>query len=168
LQINPQHCIPTLVDNGFPLWESRAIQIYLVEKYGNGSSLYPSDPQKRAVINQRLFFDMGTLYQRFGEFWYPQIFAKAPANPDGFKKMEDAMDFFNSFLEGNKYAAGDELTIADHALAATCATYEVTKFDFSKYPNVARWLASVKSLPGYDVNQEGAVAFRDKFLTSLL
>ena len=164
-QINPQHCIPTLVDNGFPLWESRAIQMYLVEKYGEkDSSLYPTDPQKRAVVNQRLFFDMGTLYQRFGEYWYPQLFMKAPASPDAMKKMEDAMEFLNTFLEGQKYAAGDEITIADHALAATCATYEVTKFDISKYPNVDKWFTLCKeTLPGYDQNEGGAQTFYDKF-----
>lgn len=45
---------------------SRAIQIYLVEKYGQAGttdSLYPADPSKRALVNQLLFFDMGTLAQ---------------------------------------------------------------------------------------------------------
>jgi glutathione S-transferase len=163
-QLNPQHCIPTLVDDGFSLWESRAIQVYLVEKYGKDSTLIPSCPQKRAVMNQRLYFDMGTLYQRFGEYWYPQLFMKAPANPETFKKMEGAMEFFNTFLEGNKYAAGDEITVADHALAATCATYEATKFDLSKYPNVTKWMALCKdTLPGYEENADGAATFYNKF-----
>lgn len=46
---------------------SRAIITYLVEKYGKNDSLYPKDVQKRAVVLQRLFFDVTTLYQRFAE-----------------------------------------------------------------------------------------------------
>ncbi|XP_055591423.1 glutathione S-transferase 1 isoform X1 [Uranotaenia lowii] len=166
LKINPQHCIPTLVDNGFALWESRAICAYLVEKYGKDDSLYPKDPQKRALVNQRLFFDMGTLYQRFGDYWYPQIFAKAPANPDNLKKMEEAVGFLNTFLEGHQYAAGDQLTIADLSLAASAATYEVAGFDFAKYPNVHAWLERCKkNAPGYALNQAGADEFKAKFLS---
>ncbi|XP_058450658.1 glutathione S-transferase 1 isoform X2 [Malaya genurostris] len=166
LKLNPQHCIPTLVDNGFALWESRAIQAYLVEKYGKDDSLYPKDPQKRAVVNQRLYFDMGTFYQRFGDFWYPQIFAKQPADEEKRKKMEEAVGFLNTFLEGQQYAAGDELTIADLSLAASAATYEVAGFDFSKYPNVQIWLDRCKkNAPGYALNQAGADEFKAKFLS---
>nr|WOA06340.1 glutathione S-transferase delta 1-1 [Aedes albopictus]WOA06341.1 glutathione S-transferase delta 1-1 [Aedes albopictus] len=168
LKLNPQHTIPTLVDNGFSLWESRAIMGYLVEKYGKDDKLYPKDPQKRALVNQRLYFDMGVFYQRFGDYWYPQIFAKQPANPDNFKKMEEAVGFLNTFLEGHQYAAGDDLTIADLSLAASAATYEVAGFDFSKYPNVQAWLERCKkNAPSYDLNQAGADEFKAKFLSGM-
>lgn len=63
IAINPQHCIPTLSDDGFVLWESRAINSYLVNKYGPQSELYPqADLQYAATINRLLYFDMGTLY----------------------------------------------------------------------------------------------------------
>jgi hypothetical protein len=61
LQLNPQHNIPVIVDGDFVMNESRAMAAYLVNAYGkNNDKLYPIDPKVRAVIDQRLNFDIGT------------------------------------------------------------------------------------------------------------
>lgn len=137
-----------MVDDGFALWESRAILIYLVEKYDADGTLYPKCPQARAVVNQRLFFDLGTLYSRFGEYFYPQIFAKQPADPEKLTKVHDALEFLNTFLEGNTYVAGDELTIADYALFATLLTIEAASIDIEKHENVFKWFGVCKEAIG--------------------
>lgn len=159
LKINPQHTIPTLVDNGFAIWESRAILGYLVEKYGKNDSLFPKDAKKRAVVNQRLYFDMGNLYQHFYNYFIP-IMRGSPADPEKFKKVEDSLEVFDKFLENTKYAAGDNLTIADYALVSTYSTILQSGMDFSGYKNVTRWYESRSSFPGIEINEEGVAAIQ--------
>lgn len=62
IKLNPQHTVPTFVDDGFVLWESRAIGSYLADKYGKDDQFYPKDLKKRAVVNQRLYFDASNLF----------------------------------------------------------------------------------------------------------
>ncbi|EDW81101.1 uncharacterized protein Dwil_GK11878 [Drosophila willistoni] len=160
MKINPQHCVPTLVDDGFTLWESRAILIYLVEKYGKDDSLYPSDPQQRAVINQRLYFDMGTLFQSFFEAMYPQMLNK-PVEPAALKKVETALQWLDSFLEGQQYVAGDSMSVADISILATISTFEVLDYDFSPFPNLSQWYENAKEhTPGWEENWEGIVLIK--------
>lgn len=146
------------------LWESRAILSYLANKYGKTDSLYPKDPIKRAKIDQKMYFDMGTLYLRFQEYYYVQVFEKKPADPEKYKRLEEAMQFLDTALEGQKYATGENLTIADLTLIASISTVEVAGFPVDKYPNIKRWYATCKATtPGWDENIKGAEEFRPFF-----
>ncbi|KRT83622.1 Glutathione S-transferase [Oryctes borbonicus] len=62
LKLNPQHTVPLLDDDGFIFWDSHAINVYLINKYTNDSTLYPNDIKKRAIIDQRLHFDSGVAF----------------------------------------------------------------------------------------------------------
>ncbi len=66
LKLNPQHNIPVIKDGDFVMNESRAIMTYLANKYGGDDcKWYPSDLKTRTRVNQRLYFDMGSLYKAF-------------------------------------------------------------------------------------------------------
>ncbi|KAH8357188.1 hypothetical protein KR084_008266, partial [Drosophila pseudotakahashii] len=156
VKINPQHTIPTLVDNGFAIWESRAIAVYLVEKYGKTDSpLYPKDPQKRALINQRLYFDMGTLYDALGKYFFPYFRTGQLGDQEALDKVNSAFGFLNTFLEGQDFVAGSQLTVADIVILATVSTVTMFSFDLQKFPNVDRWYKSAaKVTPGWEENLE--------------
>lgn len=64
LQINPQHTVPTVVDDGFVMAESRAINAYLVDAHKPDDTLYPADPKARFIIDHRLFFDASVFSTR--------------------------------------------------------------------------------------------------------
>src|SRR5258708_25752826 len=55
--INPRHTVPTIVDDGYALWESMAIVEYLDERFTSGTKLYPGDAKNRARI-RRLIREM--------------------------------------------------------------------------------------------------------------
>ena len=63
LKLNPLHQVPVLVDGDFVLTESRAILAYLVNKFQPGSSLYPTDPKARAIVDQRLYYDATAVFE---------------------------------------------------------------------------------------------------------
>ena len=77
LKVNSQHSVPVLNDDGFILTESRAIIIYLIEKfYPKGHSLYPKDAKERAQINQYLQFDAANLSPRLRAITVIATFSK--------------------------------------------------------------------------------------------
>jgi glutathione S-transferase len=169
LKINPQHCIPTLDDNGFVIWESRAVLTYLVNKYSPGHSLYPSCPQKRATIDRFLQWDVGAFYPAIGGVIYPKfLFGKEP-EPEKFTALTEKMALLETMLGSNQYLTGDTLTLADLSIYAGLSMLEISTHDLSSTPNIAAWVLRMKALP-YDgeINAKamemarGFIAARDK------
>jgi len=168
IKINPQHTVPTMVDNGFMLNESRAMLQFLANKYGKEDSLYPKDPQKRALVDMRLFFDVSTLYARFGEAYYPLIFQKQALDPEKVEKLNTALGFLESFLKDG-FVAGSALTIADFSAAAILSTFQACDHDMSKFPKVTAYVEKCRGLmKGWDdLNQVGCDIFAQWYKAAL-
>jgi glutathione S-transferase len=151
LAINPQHCVPTVVDGEVKLWESRAIMRYIVsKKAGADSDLYPvNDLPLRAKIDQLLDYDIGTLYARFGKWFYAIAFHGVAADSEESKKslaaVHETLALMNaSFIEG-KFMTGDKLTIADVSCAASLTMFQVAKIDLAKYEKVSAFMKNVEA-----------------------
>jgi len=160
IAINPQHTVPTLVDDGFAITESRAQLYYLQNKYGKTESLYPvNDIQKRTLVDMRIFFDVSMLYPKFGDVVYPVMFGGQPLDPTKVDKLNDTLGFVELYLKDG-YIAGSELSIADFSMAAVLSTIE-TCHDLSKFPGIVAYLEKCKvEMSGWEeLNQQGANVF---------
>lgn len=56
---------------------------------------------------------------------YPFIFTGVTQDAMKLEKVNNALSFLDKFLEGEKYAAGKCLTVADLALITTISNYKV-------------------------------------------
>ncbi|VVD03125.1 unnamed protein product [Leptidea sinapis] len=169
LKMNPQHTIPMLVDDDFILWDSHAIASYLVTKYGKDNPLYPSDPKKRAVIDQRLHFDSGILFPALRGAFEPIIyFGEKKPRPEVLEKISSAYDFMEKFLT-KAWIAGDELSLADLCCVASMSSLNVVMpIDTKKYPNITAWMKRCSELDVYKKsNVPGLTAFKTLYESKL-
>lgn len=163
VKMNPQHTVPTLSDDGFILWESRAIMAYLVGKYGKDDSIYPTDPEKRALVDRMLYFDIGTLYKCMIDYFQPILYKGGSGDPQKANALKQSLDYLDMYLEDGPYVAGDQLTIADFSLLASVTHLEGVEWSYKSYDNINRWVNKLKTeLPYYkECNEAGISMFKD-------
>ncbi|XP_072375785.1 glutathione S-transferase 1-like [Diabrotica undecimpunctata] len=162
INLNSRHTVPTLDDDGFVVWDSHAIMMYLGEKYGNDNSLYPKDIKKRALINQKLLFDAGDLFSisRYIAGFF--LYKRQPNFPqDLAEALDKAYGFLETFLTESKYVAGDEMTIADFSLWTSISNSSgFVAIDAAKYPKITAWSKKLGELPYSHLNFEGQKEFK--------
>lgn len=161
VKLNPQHCVPTLEEeDGFVLWESRAIACYLADKYGKDDQFYPKDLKRRALVNQRLYFDSSNLYVKIRSICFPILFLGETEIKKTLKDdLNSTLGFLDLFLKESKWVAGDSPTIADTSIYASVSSILAVGWDIESYPNIQRWIKECSALPGAGENDEGAKQF---------
>ena len=63
---------------------------------------------------------------RVPTFQYPTAFNKVAPVPENLEKLHGALATLESYLSKSSYAVGDNITIADHSLAASAETIRAT------------------------------------------
>ncbi len=171
----PPHLTPTIETDGLArptLGESCAIMAYLSNVHGL-DRLYPTDPGQRALVDNAMFYLIGTLYPLVARATYPTLgfgqYAgevatsrasdelKAQAQQDAQDALADPLDTYRSyFLAGNAFIGGDHPTIADIRLAATLEFLRAIDYPFPDWAEafmaaIERELGDAYSEPAADV-----------------
>jgi glutathione S-transferase len=168
LSLNPSKQVPVLEDGDFVLTESSAILKYLADKVG--SPAYPKDLKARARVDERMDWFNTNHYREWGyHLIYPQVFPhhlRTPAEAQkvtvewGRDKSEQWLQVLNEHvLGGNKYLCGDAITIADYFGAEILAAGDLIGVSYKRYPNVDRWMKTMRALPGWKRTNEATDGF---------
>jgi glutathione S-transferase len=156
--INPSKMVPVLEDGDLRLTESSAILKYLSDKID--SPAYPKDLKQRAKVNEAMDWFNTNFYRDYAYgLYYPQLFPhhKRPTEEVQKATLEWARDraqnwlkILNDHIIGEKrYLTGDTLTIADYLGVCLITLGEIPRQDFAKYPNVKRWVDTMKQLKSW-------------------
>jgi glutathione S-transferase len=148
----PAHLTPMLEEEGLPqgaLGESCAIMAYLCNKHGL-EQFYPSDPGRRAMIDNAMFYLIGTVYPLLARATYPVLaFGQYPgevatseaddelkekARKDAEEALAEPLEVYNTFfLAGKPFIGGDHPSIADIRFAATLEFLRAIDYDLPQW-----------------------------------
>jgi glutathione S-transferase len=152
LEKYPAHLTPLLEEEGLPrgaLGESCAIMAYLCNKHGL-ERFYPSDPGRRAMIDNAMFYLIGTVYPLLARATYPVLaFGQYPgevatseaddelkekARKDAEEALAEPLEVYNDFfLAGKPFIGGDHPSIADIRFAATLEFLRAIDYDLPQW-----------------------------------
>lgn len=121
--INPRGQVPTIVDDGFALWESMAIVEYLEERYPQ-KPLLPRDAKARAVVRRLMLEADNHLYDAGEDLFDATLFRTSaePEDPDAIAAAQDKV-----LAELNRW---------DALLSGEFLIGELSLADFTAYPYV--------------------------------
>ena len=169
--VNPNRMVPVLEDGDFRLTESSAILKYLADKFN--LPVYPKDLKQRARVNEIMDWFNTNFYRDYGYGWiYPQLFPHHRRPSDevqqatvawGKERAEGWLKILNDYWLGpdQKYLCGDQITIADYFGVCLLTLGEVIGCDFGAYPNVKRWLDTMKRLPSWPKLNEALYGYAE-------
>jgi glutathione S-transferase len=159
VSINPNRLVPVLEDGDFRLTESSAILKYLADKID--SPAYPKDLQARAKVNEMMDWFNTNFYRDYAYGCiYSQIFPHHQRPSDeiqsgtvawGRERAQGWLQILNDHWlgDGRAYLCGEAITISDYFDIALLTLGEVIRCDFSTYPNIQRWIDTMKALPNW-------------------
>jgi len=153
VKLNPNGRIPTLDDDGFIVFESGAILMYLAEKTGK---FLPKDVQGRSRVIQWLMFQMSGVGPMMGQAnvffrYFPEKIQSVIERYQ--REVLRLFGILDRQLASHEYIAG-EYSIADIALWPWVSGYEWSGVSVAEFASLERWLALVGARPAVQAGRD--------------
>ncbi len=152
IAMNPNSTVPTIIDDGFVLWESNSIVRYLCNKHK--SDLYPTDIRERALAERWMDWQLAVYGPAMAPVFQGLIRTKPEdRNMAAIKASRDrwskAVAIVDRYLGESEYLAGPRFTIGD--IPVGIMTYRWFSLDIERenYPNAKRWYDALCQRPAY-------------------
>jgi len=151
LAINPNGRLPAIDDDGFVLWESLAITLYLAKKHGR---LYPSTLEGEARAWQWSLWSVQEV-DRGVNIWSLHAVRLPPEDRDpqrlaeALKVIEAPFRVLDGALADRPYLLGDDFTVADLNVSAVIS--RAIDMDLTATPRLGDWLRRCLERPAAGV-----------------
>ncbi|KAG7282400.1 hypothetical protein CRUP_029721 [Coryphaenoides rupestris] len=178
-RLNPMQKVPVLEDNGFVLTESAAILRYLVTKYNIPEHWYPSQPERRAKVDEYIAWHQTYTRPHTASVFITEVLRpRLSGSPVDAVRLERALAVLTEtlgllesmFLKRQPFLCGDDITLAD--LLAVCELMQPLGGDrdvLSDRPKLLQWRSRVQSALGESFDHAHSVLYkvRDNFKSKL-
>jgi glutathione S-transferase len=133
---------------------------YICESYGE-NQFWGQTPQDRATVSKWLFWEQTHWQAEFakiitghvGHYLRPDVVTEPEMEPNWeADAIRQSLVTLDKQLSENKYATGEQISIADVALVGMAMFFTSVKFPFQLYPNIERWFYQVKDTEAWRKN----------------
>lgn len=153
LALNPNGLVPSIVDDGFVLWESNTIVRYLGAKHGQGT-LWPEGAQPRAEVEKWMDWSLSVLDPAISDAFIGLV-RTPPEERDGAAidasrdATATAIAILDAALRGETFVAAGHLTTADIALGPVTHRWFNLEIEREDYPHLRAWYDRLLQRPAY-------------------
>ena len=156
LALNPNGTIPTVIDDGFALWESNAIVRYIAGKHGVGK-ICPEDARERALADQWMDWQQTVVNPGLFPVFYNLLRMKPPerdmaAVKAGRDKLSAAMAILDKHLTKNDFVVGPRFSMGDIPLGIAVYRWYEMAIEREDYPALKKWFDRLTARPAFQKN----------------
>ncbi|KAF6755477.1 glutathione S-transferase [Ephemerocybe angulata] len=164
LEKQPFGQIPVLEDDGYRIYETRAICRYIAEKYADqGTTLIPTDLKAKGIFEQAASVEYANWEPYASKAVIEKVYKAMggqPADEDLVEKMlvslEANLEVYDKILAKQKWVAGDEFTLADlFHMPYAALLPRVGRDVIAARPNVSRWAKELLARPSWQAVKDG-------------